>query len=282
MGFFFNERSQDRMMIKVNPLDVFRLARWKLVNQMNQFIQPQTELFALNVLDSSPLKDPDSLTLEFQSLGSWHTQFNLKGKMFGGITDYSMCQRFHDFSKWYKNGGRILELASFEGMHSFLSSQLPGVTEVVGLEGRDYNVRKAQFVQKLLKKDNVHFSVSNLEKVDLSKYGKFDVVFCAGLLYHLTKPWELIAEVAKVSDRFFLSTHYSLTRKVKHHGYTGKFYQEFGFEDSQSGLESFSFWPTYGELVRMLNEGGFRVKKSHHIPDYIYAPLVNLYCLKDV
>jgi 2-polyprenyl-3-methyl-5-hydroxy-6-metoxy-1,4-benzoquinol methylase len=40
-------------------------------------------------------------------------------------------------------------------------------------------------VQRAFQVADVEFREANLERLDLAEVGRFDAVFCAGLLYHL-------------------------------------------------------------------------------------------------
>ena len=91
----------------------------------------------------------------------------------------------------------ILELGSCQGGGTFQLAKRRDVEEIVAIEGRDYNIEKARFVQRLLERDNVSFIEANLETFDLKSLGRFDAVYCVGLLYHLPKPWELLARLKK-------------------------------------------------------------------------------------
>ena len=134
-----------------------------------------------------------------------------------------------------------------------------GVEKVVALEGRDYNIKKAEFVKELLGIKGADFRLADLEKEDLSRHGRFDVVFSLGLLYHLPQPWIHLREVRKVTDGLFLWTHCVNDDKanVRPEGYPGWEYREYGFKDPLSGLSKYSFWPTLEGLKKMLIDCGF-------------------------
>ena len=152
-----------------------------------------------------------------------------------------------------------MELGSCQGGGTFQLAKRTSVEEIVAIEGRDYNIEKARFVQRLLERDNVTFIEANLETFDLTSLGRFDAVYCVGLLYHLPKPWELLARLKEVSDVIYLNTHYCRAKSVSRtvHGYDGANWQEMGFADPLSGLSNWSFWPTLKSLTQMLLDAGF-------------------------
>jgi hypothetical protein len=133
------------------------------------------------------------------------------------------------------------------------------VERVVAVEGRSENVERAQVVQHALGVENAEFVIGNLETMDIAALGSFDAVFCTGLLYHLPRPWELLARLATVSERLFVWTQCADVAAPGHEagGYSGRSYDEWGRWEPLSGLSPTSFWPTREELSRMLAEAGF-------------------------
>lgn len=204
-----------------------------------------------------------NLTNEFEKYNPWITKFTINGESFGGTFDAMNDARLEQFFSAFPGAETILELGSLEGGHTFALAQRPMVRRVVGIEGRHTNGAKAQFVQRLLSIRNVQFVQANLESTNLRSFGTFDVVFCAGLLYHLPRPWELIEQIGQVSKNIFLSTHYVADDRATttRHTFNGMIYQEFGLADPLSGMSPDSFWPTLDGLMNMLEASGFR--KTH-------------------
>jgi SAM-dependent methyltransferase len=167
--------------------------------------------------------------------------------------------RPRDFFRVVPAPRRILELGSCTGAGTFQLARHPGVEEVVAIEGRDYNVEQAQRAQEMLGIMNVRFLEANLESFDLTVFGRFDAVYCVGLLYHLPRPWELLSKLETVTDVLYINTHYCPInqRALCINGYAGAKWREFGWEDPLSGLSSWSFWPTLKSLTVMLIDSGF-------------------------
>jgi SAM-dependent methyltransferase len=189
----------------------------------------------------------------------WLASFSIDGLTFGHGLNHDDDVRPDQFFRLVPNARRILELGSCQGGGTFQLAKHPGVEEIVAIEGRDYNIEKALFVQRLLGLNNVTFIEANLETFDFTSLGRFDAVYCVGLLYHLPKPWELLARLKEVSDVIYLNTHFcranSISRKL--HAYDGANWHEMGFEDPLSGLSNWSFWPTLKSLAQMLLDAGF-------------------------
>ncbi len=202
----------------------------------------------------------------FEDLGPWFTRFEVDGESFGGATSYDDDDRVDLFFRWIGQPASVLELSSFEGGHSVRLAAPPFVQRLVGLEGRSENIERARFAAELLGRGNIEFRRADLDNERLGRYGRFDAVFCAGLLYHLTRPWCLIEEIAKVTDRLFLDTHYSETEEVTQNGYVGSIYQE--GSDPLSGLSRSAFWMTLPCLTQTLNEVGFTIRHRDDKPDW--------------
>jgi len=156
-----------------------------------------------------------NLAEEFAKLGPWIYQFQIDGQIYGGGISAVGDVRIERFLRFAPEAKTILELGSLEGAQSFILAQHPGVKRVVALEGREANLRKARFVQELLEIRNVEFLQANLEHTDLPAFGKFDAIFCCGLLYHLPEPWKLLEQLPDVAPRLFIWTQYAADNEAR-------------------------------------------------------------------
>lgn len=209
----------------------------------------------------------------------WVTKFEIEGVSSGGYFDAMHDVRIDQFFRMFPKIETILELGSLEGGHTFALSARQGVKSVVGIEGRVQNVEKSRAVQRLLDIRNVEFLVENLESYDLRSAGAFDAVFCVGVLYHLPRPWDLIAQMAQVTRNLFLWTHYAPRDKADQvsGGYRGSVYGEFGLADPLSGMSEQSFWPTLDGLVEMLGKYGFaKIQTVENNPSHPNGPAIIL------
>lgn len=100
---------------------------------------------------------------------------------------------------------------------------------------------------------------ADLEKTDLAQFGKFDAVFCSGLLYHLFEPWKLIEQIPRVAPRLFIWTHYAREEEavVQRDGWRGREQAEGGAHEPLSGLNPTSFWLALESLLQILQSAGF-------------------------
>ena len=199
---------------------------------------------------------------EFDHLAArspWMATFTINGQEFGSGLNHDHDVRPPDFLRLVPQPQRILELGSCQGGGTFQLARHPGVREVIAIEGRDFNIEKAEYVRGILGASNVRFLQGNLETFDFAPLGRFDAVYCVGVLYHLPKPWELLAKLASVADALYINTHYCPLNEVAMtlHGYEGKKWDEFGYEDPLSGMSAWSYWLTLEALTRMLLDCGF-------------------------
>jgi SAM-dependent methyltransferase len=216
----------------------------------------------------------DPVALEADRLGPWVTRFTVDGVAYGGSIDLSGDPRVADFFAAFPGVRTVLELGSLEGAHSF---QLAGrVEHVLAVEGREGNVAKARFVQGLLGVDNVEFRLADLETFPLHDLGRFDAVFCSGLLYHLPEPWRLLDQLAEVAPRVLVATHYAAAAEAEHEGVPGRWFRELGRRDPLSGLSRRSFWMTLPALVERLERNGFATEVRRDDPEHVNGPLVTV------
>lgn len=200
------------------------------------------------------------LTARFGALGPWVTRFRIGGAWYGGEYDFGSDPRVTLLFDCFPSASRILELGSLEGGHTLALGARPGVTRVVGVEGREDNIARARLALSLLPNSKVEFVAGNLETMDLAPLGSFDAVFCSGLLYHLPHPWELLASLPARAPDLLLWTHVASSRSAvrSDDGREGITVGEFGLADPLSGMSAGSFWPTLPSLAFMLRESGYR------------------------
>lgn len=191
---------------------------------------------------------------EFERLGPWVTRFYIDGKPCGGDFDAFHDVRIDQFFQHFPKVKTILELGSLEGGHTL---QLAKNAKVLGLEGRQKNIEKALYMQKLLGIKNSEFKLVDLEKEDLTSFGKFDAVMCCGILYHMPKPWNLLQQISRITDRVFIWTQYADKASEEVEGYPGCWFVERGLAHPISGLSDRSYWLTMDALRSILTDIGF-------------------------
>lgn len=192
--------------------------------------------------------------MAFDRLGPWTTRFKLNGQTIGGGyevgEDDPLLRAFIEHTPVAR---RVLELGCMEGGRTFPLARRVG--HVVGVDARREHLQRARFIERELGVANVTFVESDLEAGDLAALGTFDVVYNAGLLYHLSDPARVLRQCAEVAPEMLLWTHVVDDSDVEHRGYRGRFTTE-NPTDRIGGLRSRSFRPERSELVRMLDDCG--------------------------
>jgi hypothetical protein len=122
-------------------------------------------------------------------------------------------------------------------------------------------------IKNLFGLDRVRFALDDVRQVTPERYGRFDVVVSMGVLYHLPDPHVLVANLARLGDVVYLTTHYANERHPQHGPpakletpwglFRGRRYQEYGVEDTLSGLNEHSIWLYADDLLEMFRRAGF-------------------------
>ncbi len=223
------------------------------------------------------MSEPRDLAAEFAALGPWIYQFQIAGQTYGGGISAVGDVRVERFLRYAPKARTILELGSLEGAHSFILAE--NGERIVALEGREANLRKARFVQQLLKIGNVKFEQANLEDADLAAFGEFDAVFCCGLLYHLPEPWRLLERLPAVAPLLFIWTQYAAENEARDigRGLRAKTHIEGGADEPLSGLSPTATWLTHESLRDLLRACGYqRVDVIHDDPAHANGPAVTI------
>lgn len=153
----------------------------------------------------------------------------------------------------------VLEVGCFEGIHT-LGLRLFS-RDVTAIDVRPANVVKT------LARLSYHGADAKVFQADVerlsSDFGRFDLLFHCGVLYHLTRPVEHVFSAAGMCSFLFLDTHVAPEEDGREElefrgvGYQGRYQGEGGWGDPFSGKESRSFWLTEKSLLRALQAAGF-------------------------
>lgn len=191
---------------------------------------------------------------------------------------------------------RVLDLACLEGLYG-IELALQGA-KVVGIEGRQANIEKARFVKETLSLTNLELIQDDVRHISTEKYGQFDVVLCAGILYHLDVPdvFRFIERIFEMSTDFAIfETHIASAVKevhvYKNGRYSGSPCAEHDPESSPDEKERLlwasldnprSFWFTKPSLLNFLSHTGFTSVYECHNPStvYTFADRVTLVAVK--
>lgn len=192
----------------------------------------------------------------------------------------SLVRVISDLTRKHFSSLRILDLACLEGGIAIEMAKQGAVA--VGIEIREANLEKAIFVKNVLGLDNLTFHLDDVRNLNIEKYGQFDVVICAGILYHLDSPdvFNLIKSISQVCRDFAIfDTHISLAQKreVTYEGekYYGRNFIEHYEDDDPSTKKSRiwasidnnqAFWLSEYSLFKAFYQAGFTSVYECKIP----------------
>lgn len=118
--------------------------------------------------------------------------------------------------------------------------------EVIAIDGRRQNLDEAQ-----RRNPGIRFLQFDAENPAMPSLGKFDLVFCFGLLYHLENPMRVIRHLKEMTGNLFLVEGVIYPGD----GPTMTLVEESPDEDQ--GLNHFAFYPTEACLLKMFYRAGF-------------------------
>jgi SAM-dependent methyltransferase len=102
---------------------------------------------------------------------------------------------------------RIADLGCLEGGYAVEFARMG--FQVLGIDVRDVNIEACAYVKSRTNLPNLQFVKD--DAFNLSNYGKFDAVFCCGLLYHLDSPKQFLAMLSSVTSKLLIvQTHFSI------------------------------------------------------------------------
>ena len=175
---------------------------------------------------------------------------------------HSVTQSVADLASKPLSDLRVLDLACGEGAYA-IELGLHGAT-VVGVEGRPSNGAKARFAAQELGLENVQIIDGDVREISEEKLGRFDVVLCLGILYHLEAEAavRLLGQCYALCDQFVvIRTAIGLApdfhERIGPHSYRGRRAPE----DVQQGHAALdtptAILPTKSSLLNVLSDVGF-------------------------
>jgi SAM-dependent methyltransferase len=104
-------------------------------------------------------------------------------------------------------GKTVLELGPLEGGHSYMLENA-GAESVLAIEGNASAFLRCLVVKEILALKKVRFLCGDFRKYLEQEQRPFDVIFASGVLYHMTDPVQLLADISRRTSQLFLWTHY--------------------------------------------------------------------------
>jgi SAM-dependent methyltransferase len=222
-------------------------------------------------------------------LGPWNHNIRLAPGIYTAFTEHpypehqtilsaidrALCGRF--------DGVRVLDIGCLEGYFAVECARHGA--DVVGVDAKEVNVKKCEFVKSVLGVDNLSFVLEDAMNVTRERLGAVDVVLALGLLYHLDDPFTFLHNLAGVTDGLLVldtlvaledgpqtisgwSPELSDMQDFGSSGrrYSGRLYREYeegadeverAFSTTASHANDLSVWLTEESLVRLLRDAGF-------------------------
>lgn len=159
--------------------------------------------------------DTEQLRAEVARFPVWHYEFDLNG-VTTPIRVPAHRNRHAQRSRYFfeplvglfggsLKGKRVLDLGCNAGYWSLKAIEA-GADYVLGVDGRQMHVDQANLVfqAKEIEPQRYKFRTGNVFTDDFAGEGPFDIVLCLGLLYHVSKPVELIERIAAINTDVLL------------------------------------------------------------------------------
>lgn len=198
---------------------------------------------------------------EIASLGPWHYQLefgpvstrNRRDELDWHIHRYR-ANALVDLAAEIAGGQRtdlsVLDVASHCGVFSLQFAE-HGFGSVTGLDLRNENLAQARFLADAYRIDGVRFEQGNVRNLGMREQA--DIVFCGGLLYHVTFPMELLTDLFETTKEFLILD--TLCQKHPFSGFHLICSKDIGY--TAEGETHFEFMPTYRGVIDGLFAVGF-------------------------
>jgi hypothetical protein len=195
-------------------------------------------------------------------------------------------------------GMSVLDLGPLEGGHPYMFEQL-GAGEVVSIEANTRAYLRCLVTKELLGLRRVAYHCGDFMAYLRTNTRRFDLVNASGVLYHQENPAELLALIARTSDRALIWTHYydpaplqrdpwlrqrlSRGERRVHEGFEYTAYRQEYREALRlpgfcGGRGPHSYWLTAEDIRRGLRHFGFDdVRTAFDDPLHVNGPSFSLF-----
>jgi hypothetical protein len=200
------------------------------------------------------------------------------------------------------SGANCVELGPLEGGHSHMLEQA-GAGSVTAVEANRDAYLKCLIAKELLGLKRCSFLCGDAVEYLQATHEKFDVCWCAGILYHMVDPVELIDLTAQRASRLYMWTHYydaakltpgepkgrafanGRTSEAVRDGYHHQLHrQDYGGTSGRRGFwggtQPFSNWLTLEGLMGALEHFGWAEVRTQLDEDHPHGPAVNLVAVR--
>lgn len=200
------------------------------------------------------------------------------------------------------NGAECIELGPLEGGHSYML-QKAGAARVTAVEANMDAFLKCLIVKEIFELDSCRFLCGDAVEYLQTVEHRYDVCWCAGFLYHMVDPVQLIKLISERTSRLYIWTHYYDAAKLavdepkgkpfKNRvvtgsvcdGYRHQLYRhEYGNATRLlgfwGGTQPFSNWLTLPDLLEALEHFGWSDVRTQIVEDHPHGPCVNLTAIR--
>lgn len=215
------------------------------------------------------MDETQDLAARVASFPRWHYEFELDGVR-TPIFDPDHVNRHAQRKEYFFTplvrlcggslaGKRVLDLGCNAGFWSLAAIEA-GAEFVLGVDGRQMHVDQANLVfgAKGIDPSRYRFDVSDVFRADLDEE-PFDVVLCLGLLYHVSKPFELMERMSRWSTDLVVIDTALLAAK-------GPYFRlaQQNLDSPRSAVDrALALHPTSEAVARLAREYGFRCVMLH-------------------
>lgn len=161
-------------------------------------------------------------------------------------------------------GLRVLDLGCNAGFWS-LAILRRGADFVLGVDARKMHLEQAALVFEVEGIDAARhrFVEADLMIADWNPWGRFDVVLCLGLLYHVNQPVELFSRIAATGARHVVVD----TALSQLPGASLELHYEANADPRNAVASGFTFWPTLAAVAALAADQGY----DAHVLDPAFA-----------
>lgn len=191
-----------------------------------------------------------------------------------------IIQNISDFTGKPFKKLRILDLACLEGLYGIECARQGARTVLV--DARQANLEKVRFAKEALKLKNLDIIKDDVRNLNVKDYGKFDVILCLGIFYHLDHSdlFDFTVRMYNATKNLVIfDTHIASNgeKSFIRDGveYFGKRYMEHRIDADENEMETdvwksldnrYSFMLTKTSLIRMLHKAGFSSVAEAFLP----------------
>jgi SAM-dependent methyltransferase len=112
------------------------------------------------------------------------------------------------------SGKSVLELGPMEGGHTYMLERA-GARSVLAIEADAHSFLRCLIAKEVTGLQRSRFLLGDFEVYLREATQHFDAALASGVLYHVTRPIELIRNLARVCDQIYFWTHYHDAERLR-------------------------------------------------------------------